>query len=246
MAAEINMPLLLSFILLIKGQDYSITYLDNINTFYPESTSNTYCWGYRFLLLVQKINETADSIKRLDGDNHRRFFIEGNITSSTYLCSEFSFLNFSNYSITFFVNNDISKGSLSINYECKRYEIKIEIIQEVTWSFVNKFSSIVKINGFLDSTRIDLLDSYSSFDIISLGKNYYRIRYYEKFYIPRLSNSNWEISFNNSGSIIAVSVPYNITKYKNSNKNEDILELIQFPNDGHCEVMLYFGSVIKF
>ncbi|KAM9998402.1 hypothetical protein ACTFIY_008049 [Dictyostelium cf. discoideum] len=238
--------LLLSFILLIKGQDYLITYLDNINIFYPESTSNAYCPSFQRLLLVQKINETADSIKRLDSDNQSCFFIEGNITSSTYLCSEYKNLNFSSYSTTFFVNNDISKGSLSINYECKRYEIKIEIIQEVTWSIVNKFSSIVKLNGFLDSTRIGLVDSYYSFDIISLGNNYYRIRYYEKFYIPRLSNSNWEISFDNSGSILAISVPYNITKYKNSNKNEEIIELIQFPNDGYCEVVLFFGSVIKF
>ncbi|KAM9980022.1 hypothetical protein ACTFIZ_006277 [Dictyostelium cf. discoideum] len=240
--------LLLSFILLIKGQDYSITYLDNINILYPDSTSNAYCSPYQRLFLVKKINENADSINKLDGDNQICFFMEGNITSSTFFCSEHTYLNFSNYSTTFFVNNDISKGSLLINYECKRYEINIEIIQEVTWSTVNKFSSIVKLNGLLDSTRIDLLliDSYFSVGLISLGNNYYRIRYYEKFYIPILSNSIWEISFNNSGSIITISTPYNITKYKNSNKNEEIVELIQFPNDGHCEIKLLFGSVIKF
>ncbi|KAM9950757.1 hypothetical protein ACTFIT_012034 [Dictyostelium discoideum] len=134
--------------------NYSITYLDRINIFYPELTPNAYCPAYNLLFLVQKINETTDSIQTLDGDNMSCFFIEVNITSSTFL---------------------------------------------LTWSIVNKFSSIVKLNGFLDSTRINTIDSYYSFDLVSLGKNYYRIRYYENFYIPRLSNSNWEISFNNSG-----------------------------------------------
>ncbi|KAM9959830.1 hypothetical protein ACTFIR_000931 [Dictyostelium discoideum] len=243
---------ILSFILLIKGQDYSITYLDKIDIFYPELTSDAYCRPYNLIFLVQKINETADSIQTLESDNMPCFFKGGNITSSTFLCTEFSNLNFSNYSTTFLVNNDISKGSLLFNYECKRYEINIEIIQEVTWNGVYKFSSIVKLNGFLDSTRIDFLDSLYSFDLISLGKDYYRIQYYEKFYIPRLSNSNWETSFNNSGTIIAISVPYNITicinlkEYKNSNKNEEVVELIQLPNDGHCKTNLYMGCVIKF
>ncbi|KAM9959831.1 hypothetical protein ACTFIR_000932 [Dictyostelium discoideum] len=243
---------LLTFILLIKGQDYSITYLDKIYIFYPESTLNPYCPSYQRLFFVQKINETADSIQTLDSDNQSCLFIEGNITSSTFLCTEYKILNFSNYSTTFFVNNDISKGSFLFNYECKRYEVTIEIIQEVTWSIINKFSSIVKLNGLLDSTRIETVDNYFSFDLISLGKNYYRIRYYENFYIPRLSNSNWETSFSNSGTIIVISVPYNITicinlkEYKNSNKNEEIVELTQFPNDVHCEIMLFFGGVIKF
>ncbi|KAM9980023.1 hypothetical protein ACTFIZ_006278 [Dictyostelium cf. discoideum] len=238
---------LLSFILLIKGQDYSITYLDNINILYPKATSNAYCSPYQRLFLVQKINENADPINSLDGDNQTCYFMEGNITLSTFICLENQkILNFTNYSTTFFVNNDISKGSLLINYECKRYEINIEVIQEVTWSRVSRFSSIVKLNGLLDSTRIDLLNTDFSFDLKSFGNNYYRIIYYEKFYIPRLSNSIWEISFNNSGSIITISTPYNITKYKNSNKNEEIVELIQFPNDGHCELISIFGSVIKF
>ncbi|EAL66264.1 hypothetical protein DDB_G0282809 [Dictyostelium discoideum AX4] len=126
------------------------------------------------------------------------------------------------------------------------FSINIEIIQEVTWSIVHKYSSIVNLNGLLDSTIINLLDNGDDgelFELISLGKNYYRILYYEGYFISRLLKTKWDISFNNSGTNITISTPYNITKFKNS---EEINELVQFPKDGTCKVLNIFGSVIKF
>ncbi|KAN0031177.1 hypothetical protein ACTA71_010258 [Dictyostelium dimigraforme] len=236
-------PFLLSFFLIIKGQDYSITNLNNITTFYPESTSATLCKPPQYFL-VQIIKFNASAIISLGSDIQNCSFFVGNTTSSIFIC--YQDLNFSNYSATLIVNGDASVGSLVINYECKRYDIKIEIIQEVTWSTVHKFSSIVKLNGLLDSTTISLIDSINSFELISLGKNYYRILYYEQYFIPKISNiSLWEISFNNSGTNIIISTPYNINKFK-SNGQEEIIDLIQFPNDGTSYISFIFGSIIKY
>ncbi|KAN0031175.1 hypothetical protein ACTA71_010256 [Dictyostelium dimigraforme] len=239
---------LISFILIIKGQDYSISNLNNINIFYPDSTAATFCRA-QFYFLVQIIKPNASPIVTLSSDNFNCYQILGNITSSIFSCSKNQTLpNFSNYSSTFIVNGNSSKGSLEINYECKGYIIKIEIIQEVTWNTVHKYSSIVKLNGLLDSTTISVINN-NSFELISLGKSYYRIIYYEGYFIPKLSNlSQWEISFNNSGTNITISTPYNIKKFKNRNIQEEIVDLVQFPEDGQVNYnsLYYFTSVIKF
>ncbi|KAN0031176.1 hypothetical protein ACTA71_010257 [Dictyostelium dimigraforme] len=230
----------------IFDQDYSISNLNNINTFYPRITSDTFCRTEK-IFLVQIINPNASSISILSGDNHGCYQISGNTTSSIFSCSEFFYPNFSNYSATFIVNGDPSKGSLEINYECKGYDIKIGIVQEVTWNTIHKFSSIVTLDGLLDSTIISELDNDYSFEIISLGKGNYRILYYESYYIKKLPNfSLWEISFNNSGTNVTISTPFNITKFKNRNSQEEIIGLIQFPNDGKLIYNNIFGSVIKY
>ncbi|KAN0008830.1 hypothetical protein ACTFIU_009496 [Dictyostelium citrinum] len=243
---EIIILFLLSFIIIIKGQDYSLSYLDNINTFYPATTSDSFCKPPQFFIFVKIIKETANPIIALNGPASQScVFVIKNSNSSIFRCYENQNINFSSYSSIYFVNGDSSKGSLSINYECKRYG-SIEIIQEVTWSTIHKFSSIAKLDGFSDTTTISVFDKSYLFEIKPLGPNYFRILYYEAYYIPRLSNPFWEITFINSGTNVTFSTPYNITKFKNHNSQEEIVDLIQFPKDGTCKVSYVFGSVIKF
>ncbi|KAN0031172.1 hypothetical protein ACTA71_010253 [Dictyostelium dimigraforme] len=245
----VSILFLLSFVLLIKCQDYSITSLNNKTTFYPPSISYTYCLEYENYFLVQKINPNASYISLLSFNNNKNNFfcnrVDGNTTSSIFKCSIYT-IGFSNYSSTFIVNEDSSKGSLEFNYECKRYDIKIEKIQEVTWDSVMGFSTIVKFDGLSDSTVIIDYSSNVSFGYIPLGKNIYRIQFDGNYFISKLSNpSIWELSFNNSGTIMTISIPFNITKFKNGNKQEEIVDLIQFPSDGVCDIY-YFGGIIKY
>ncbi|KAN0031158.1 hypothetical protein ACTA71_010239 [Dictyostelium dimigraforme] len=235
------------------GQDYTISNLNNINTFYPPATSVSYCDEYQNYFMVQKIKLNASSISSLSSENLNCYQILGNSTSSIFSCNSTLILNFSNYSSTLIVNSDPSKGSLVINYECKDYSnIKIEIIQEVTWSTSHKYSSIFKIDGLLDSTMIGIDNNGGyddSFGLTYLGKGFYRILYYEGYFIPKITNiSQWEIFLIINGTIIPVSTPYNITKFKNGNGQEEIEDLIQFPDDGQVIVstLNIFGSLIKY
>ncbi|KAN0031174.1 hypothetical protein ACTA71_010255 [Dictyostelium dimigraforme] len=246
---------LLSLILVIKGQDYSIINLNNKYTFYPDSTSETFCRKLQFYFLVQIIEPNASPIGTLGSDNVNCYQVNGNTTSSIFSCSPTLNLNFSNYSSTFIVNGYSSKGSIEIKYECKGYDIKIEIIQEVTWNTVFKYSSIVKLDGLSDSTSISgigYVNNYNfkdTYEFMSLGNSYFRILYYENYFLQNFTNlSIWEISFNNSGTIMTISTPYNITKFKNSNIQEEIVDLIQIPGDGQAILNRFynFGSVIKF
>ncbi|KAN0031171.1 hypothetical protein ACTA71_010252 [Dictyostelium dimigraforme] len=229
-------------------QDYSIINLNKKFTFYPDSTAETFCRKLQFYFLVQIIKPNTSPIGTLSSDNVDCIQVNGNTTSSIFSCSPTLNLNFSNYSSTFIVNGYSSKGSIEINYECKRYDIKIEIIQEVTWNTVFKYSSIVKLDGLLDSTSISDETNYNNgfYQFMSLGNNYFRILYFERYFLDFTSYIQWEISFNNSGEIMTISTPYN--KTKNSNNQGEIVDFIQFPADGQVNLNRFnrFGSIIKY
>ncbi|KAN0043122.1 hypothetical protein ACTA71_010759 [Dictyostelium dimigraforme] len=113
-----------------RGPDYTIINLNNTQTLYPGTTLD---------IFVVNFNIFNDG----RGSQYWGQVFE-NSTSSVFSCSVY----FSSYSTTtLFVNGDSSKGSLVINNECKSCDIKIEIIQEVTWNTVHTYSSIVQLEG---------------------------------------------------------------------------------------------------
>ncbi|KAK5584904.1 hypothetical protein RB653_006522 [Dictyostelium firmibasis] len=228
--------------IIVGASVFFIIDLNNINTFYPKLTSQSYCIA-QFSILVEYKTGNIEPILNLTSTRNLCSPIQsvGNSTSLIFSCSGSQLNLNSNYSSTFIVNENSSKGSITINYECKGFIIGVENIQDVTWSTTFGYSSIVKLYGLPDSTVIDEYNSLL-YSLISLGKGYYRIEYYEGFYLSKMSNlSLWEIYFGYSGSNFTISMPYNTTKFKNNNNEfEEIVDLIKYKDSS------IYGTAIKF
>ncbi|KAN0031157.1 hypothetical protein ACTA71_010238 [Dictyostelium dimigraforme] len=243
----IKFKILLFFFLLsslytsVDGTEFSLFDLSDSHVFYPFG-NDPFCTSI-FVILAKN---TTQSINNLNGGTG---CIITSQNSSFTLFSCLDTPSIGTKSKNFSVNNDQSKGYITIDFECNGIVVNnYSVIQEVTLDSLLKFSSIVKLD-LSDSISIENTYDTSLFKLIPLGQSIYRIRYTEKYYTLKTSNfSIWEtkLIFSNNQNI-TILVPYNTTKYIGSNTNsQEIINFKQYPLGSATLEGDTFGSLITF
>ncbi|KAM9980024.1 hypothetical protein ACTFIZ_006279 [Dictyostelium cf. discoideum] len=222
-------------------KEFTLFDLSETHNYY--ATTGNVCYTV-FIILVTNSTEPIENLNNGIGCS----ITSQNKTATLFTCTSYVYVGTNQ--INFAVNNDLLKGDLTTNFECKDFQVNsYNIIQEVTWSSILKFSSIVKLDDFPDSVSISEFYDASLFIITSLGQNMFRIKYTEKYYILKTSNfSNWEteLKFSNNKNL-TISVPYNATKYIGSNTNShEILNLKTNPTGGASVEGEFLGTIITF
>ncbi|KAN0008832.1 hypothetical protein ACTFIU_009498 [Dictyostelium citrinum] len=233
---------IISYLFLSNGTEFTLFDLSATH----EDYSNTLQDSCDFVFIIVAKNST-EPILNINGGVGCSITSQNN-TATLFTCT--SSIIIGSNSINFAVNNQPSKGNLTISFECKDFQIhSYSIIQDVIWSSVLKFSSIVKLDDFPVSISIDQFYDNTLFKIIPLGQNMFRICYSIKYYTLKTSNySIWEteLIFPNNKNL-TILVPYNTTKYIGSNTNsQEILNFIQYPMGSSTFQSEFLGTIVTF
>ncbi|KAM9952192.1 hypothetical protein ACTFIT_002884 [Dictyostelium discoideum] len=180
---------------------------NNLLISYPQYLTQSVCGVYHYILVN---NSTQQS--NIDNLFPASFFLTS--TSDFSLYSHFEYLNIGETKNIIFTVNDGNQnnGYLNVSYICKEVEVSlvtIDIIQEVTWNDVYKYSSIVRLNGVPDESTMPESDFAT---LNRMGNSQYRILYSENYYLKIAPNSNiWDIDLKfTSNQVLKVSVPFNL------------------------------------